>query len=106
MGRPFGEIKFAEHLEELRITLETWYGNINQRRMGITPDEHVEKPYVAMILEQMEQFDRLPEDGSLNDQPHILMRELELAKQIKNMFDNSYRNYVRSQQQTKDAQNG
>jgi hypothetical protein len=99
LGRPFGEIKFAEYLEELRITLEDYYGGINQRRMGITPDKQVEKPYVAMLLEQMDRFDHLPERGSLNDQPHLLMRELELAKQIKTMFDNSYRAYLKSQQQ-------
>jgi hypothetical protein len=75
--------------------------------MGITPDENVEKPYVAMLLEQMDSFNHLPEAGSLNDQPHILMREIELAKQIKTMFDNSYRNYVRSQQRPPEGvQNG
>ena len=98
MGWPFGEIKFAKHLEELREELESWYGQINELRMGVRPEKHVEKPYVAIVLEQMEQFGHLPEAGSINDQPLYLMRELELAKQVRTVFENSYRTYLKARQ--------
>ena len=96
MGRPFGEVRLAKHLEELDVTLQNYYGGINQLRMNITPDNMPEKPMVVIMLDQMEQYDALPEEGGLLDQPHLLMREIEKARQIKTMFENSYRNYLKS----------
>lgn len=97
MGWPFGEVRLAKHFEELEAALENWYGAINMRRMGIAPDGNPEKPEICQLLEQVEIFDTLPAEGGLLDQPHILIRELGLARRIKRMFENSFTKWASQQ---------
>ena len=85
MARPFGELKLAERYDELRNELQNYYGAINEIRYGLQV-RVPEKPDVLIYLEQIETLHALPRKGGLEDQPYILMREIHIAAEIRDVF--------------------
>jgi len=45
-----------------------------------------EKPQSLTFFEQMEEFHSLPKAGGLLDQPYILMREMKLCVEVRDIF--------------------
>jgi len=85
LGRPFGELELSKALDKLREDLEGYFGALNELRYGLNVAVP-EKPQSLTFFEQMEEFRSLPKAGGLLDQPFILMREMKLCVEVRDIF--------------------
>lgn len=85
MGWPFGELKLSDALDELRQSIGEYFGALNELRFGLQVAVPP-KPSSLIFFEQMEEFNTLPYAGGLLNQPYILMRELKIVAEMKQVF--------------------
>lgn len=70
----------------MRKDLEGYFGALNEIRYGLQTVVP-EKPQTLVFFEQIEEFRTLPKSGGLLDQPYILMRELKIVAEVRNVFE-------------------